>query len=163
MKTETFKYDIYTLRQLPPGMFGETYVVVTGVEIAENEYIGEYFVLTQRPAESLNWGSVSISGKSFPKELESVDIDFAMAEAHRQAEIDLQLLVEKRAAQLEREDLAYLPYELKKCASPFVGCWMRGRYTSQLMAIKDATKCPSLARYLNLLRQVSVVSVPSLS
>ena len=126
-------------------MFGATYVIVTGVEIAKNEYIGEYFALTQRPAESLNWGSVSNSGKSFPKELRSVVIDFAMAEAHPQAEIDLQLLVEKRAAQLEREDLAYLPYELKKCASHFIGCWMSGRHTSQLQAIKDTTKSPSLA------------------
>lgn len=154
MKTETCKYDIYTVRQLPPGMFGETYVVVTGVECAEDEYLGEYFVLTQRPFESLSWGSVSISGKSFPKELGSVDIDFAMAEAHRQAEIDLQLLVEKRATQLERSDLAYLPYELQKCASPFVGCWMRGRFTNQLIAIANQTQCATLSRYLELLRQV---------
>jgi hypothetical protein len=55
MKSETSRYDIYTVRQLPPGMFGETYVVVTGVVIAEDDYIGEYFVLTQRPTESLNF------------------------------------------------------------------------------------------------------------
>lgn len=155
MTEEISKFAIYTLRQLPAGMFGETYVVVTGTEMAPGEYFAEHFILTQRPAEALQQGSVAISGKSFPEELGRVDFDFVLAEAYRQAEIDLLWLVEKRATELARPDLAYLPFDLKSCASPFVGCWMRGCFTAQLMVIKGATKCPSLTRYLDLLQQIN--------
>lgn len=158
MTEETSKYTIYTVRQLPAGMFGETYVVVTGTQISPEEYFAEHFILTQRPIEALHNGTVEILGKSFPEELGRVDINFALAEAYRQAEIDLLLLVEQRATELARPDLAYLPFDLRECASPFVGCWMRRRFSAQLMAIKDATKCPSLVRYLSLLSQVSVIS-----
>jgi hypothetical protein len=142
---------------LPAGVFGEAYAIVTGTEVAQGEYRAEHFILTQRPSEALHMGAVDISGNSFPTELGIVDTDFALAEAYRQVEIDLLLLLEKRATELGRPDLAYLPFELEQRPSPFVGCWMRGRFTNQLMAVKDATKCPSLARYLSLLQQISVI------
>jgi len=151
------------LRRLPAGVFGEAYAIVTGTEVAQGEYRAEHFMLTQRPNEALQMGAVDISGKSFPVELGTVDADFAIAEAYRQAEIDLLFLLEQRATELGRPDLAYLPFELEQCPSPFVGCWIRGRFTKQLMAIKDATKCPSLARYLSLLQQISVVVQSNIS
>lgn len=157
MTDTTSKYVIYMLHRLPAGVFGEAYAIATGTEVAHGEYRAEHFILTQRPNEALKIGTVDISGKSFPAELGTVDADFAIAEAHRQAEIDLLFLLEQRASELGRPDLAYLPFDLKQCPSPLVGCWMRGRFMKQLMAIKDATKCPSLARYLSLLQQISVI------
>jgi len=154
MTDKTSKYAVYMLRRLPPGMFGETYVIATGTEIAPGEYGAEHFILMQRPVEALRVGDVAVFGRSFPPELGTVDADFAIAEAYRQAEIDLLLLLEKRATDLGRTDLAYLPFELALQPGALLGCWMRGRFRKQLMAVKDATKCPALAGYLGLLQQV---------
>ncbi len=106
---------------------------------------------------ALRTGQVNISSSGFPAELGTVNVDFVMSEALRQAEIDVLLLIENRATELERSDVAYLPFELSEQPSPFVRCKMRGHFTKQLMDVKDSTQCPSLAQYLNLLQQVSVV------
>lgn len=156
MTDKTPEYSIYMLRGLPAGVFGETYAIVTGTEVAQGEYRAEYFILTQRPIESMKMGAFDIDGNLFPAELGTVDTNFAQAEAYRQAEMDLYLLLEMRASELGRPDVAYLPFELEQRPSPFVGCWMRGCFMKQLMTVKDATKCPSLARYLNLLQQIRV-------
>lgn len=97
---------------------------------------------------------IDISGKGLPPELGIVDIHFTMTEALSQARIDLLDLLEKRAKEVNREDIAYLPFELKNTQSPLVGCWMRGRFTSQLTKIKDITGAPNLHTYLSLLHQV---------
>lgn len=151
------EYAIYTLRGLPAGVFGEAYAIVTGTEVAHGEYRAEYFILTQRPSESLHMGTFDISGNSFPVELGTVDTTFVQAEAKQQVDIDLLLLLEKRATELGRPDVAYLPFELEQHPSPLIGCWMRGCFTKQLMTVKDATKCPELVRYLNLLQQINVI------
>jgi len=157
MAKKISKYTTYMLRGLPAGIFGEAYVLVTGTEISQGEFRAEYFIFTQRPAEALKTGQVNISSSSFPPELGIVDVDFVMSEALRQAEIDVFLLIENRATELERSDLAYLPFELSEYPNPFVGCKMRGRFTRQLIDVKDSTQCPSLALYLDLLQQVSVI------
>lgn len=157
MTDKTCEYTIYTLRGLPAGVFGEAYAIVTGTEVAQGEYRAEYFILTQRPSESLHMGAFDISGNSFPAELGTVDTIFVQAEAKQQIDMDILLLLEKRATELGRPDVVYLPFELEQRSSPFVGCWMRGCFMKQLMAVKDATKCPELARYLSLLQQISVV------
>jgi len=155
MADKTSKYVVYMLRRLPAGLFGETYAIVSGTEVSQGEYRGEHFILTQRPSEALHMGEFEIAGKSLPPELGTVDTDFAMAEAYRQVEVDLLLLLEKRANELGRPELAFLPFELDQRPSSLMGCWMRGCFTKQLMAIKDATKCSSLATYLSLLEQIS--------
>jgi hypothetical protein len=100
---------------------------------------------------------VDIPAKGIPPELGTVDSDFARDEALRQAEIDLFGLLEARAKQVSREELAFRPFELKKIASPLLGCWMRGLFTDQLMKMRDATACHHLRMYLGLLQQVSYV------
>lgn len=157
MTDKTSEYTIYTLRGLPAGVFGEAYAIVTGTEVTQGEYRAEYFILTQRPSELLHMGAFDISGNSFPTELGTVDTIFVQAEAKQQVDIDLLLLLEKRANELGRPDVAYLPFELEQRPSPFVGCWMRGCFMKQLMTVKGTTKCPGLARYLSLLQQISVI------
>src|SRR4051812_49284358 len=101
----TSKYAIYMLRKLPAGVFGETYAVVTGTEVAEGEYQAEHFILTQRPREALHMGDIDISGSGLPAELGTVDVEFAVTEAYRQAEIDTLTLLEKRATELGRPEV----------------------------------------------------------
>lgn len=163
MTDKTSKYDTYTLRQLPVGVFGETYVIVTATEIALGIYKAEYFILTQRPTEAMHMGSIDIPAKSVPAELGIVDTDFTINEAYLQAEIALFLLLEVRANKLERPDLAYLPFELKQIHSPFVGCWMRGRFTKLLMDVKNSTECPVLKKYISLLQQIPILGVKNYS
>lgn len=152
------KYNIYMLHRLLAGIFGETYAITTGTEIAPEEYRAEHFILTQRPTEALHIGRSAIFGQSLPAELGRVDIDSAMDEAYRQVEIDLALLLEKRAKELNRPDLSYLPVELKPRTGSLLSCSVRGCFTKQLMVIKDTTKCPKLVRYFRLLQQNSVNS-----
>lgn len=156
MTNKSSKYVVYMLRRLPQGIFGETYAIATGTEIAPGEYRAEHFILTQRPSEALHVGNSAIFGGNIPPELGVIDIDFVIAEAYRQAEIDLLLLLEKRAMELERPDLAYLPFELEPRSGALMSCWMRGRFTTQITALKDSTKCSTLAFYLGLLQQNSV-------
>lgn len=157
MTNNTSKYQTYILHGLPAGMFGEAYILITGTEISQGEFRGEYFIFTQRPVEALLKGQVDIFSNGFPEGLGEVNIEFIMSEALRQAEIEVLTLVENRATELERPDLGYLPFELREYPSPFVGCKMRGRFIKQLMDVKDSTQNPSLALHLKLLQQVNVV------
>ena len=99
-------------------------------------------------------GNFDIGGK-IPPEAGEIDIDFAIDEALGQAEIDLSLMLEKRAAELNRPDLAYLPFELEERRGSLMSCWMRGCFAQQLTTIRNSTKCSSLAFYLELLQQNS--------
>lgn len=144
---------------LPAGIFGEAYVIVTGIEVAAVQYRTEQFILTQRPQEAMYMDAFEINGTSFPAELGKVDMDFAMTEGLARAEFNVLDLLEKRSNELGRPDLACLRFELGRRPSPFVGCKMRGRFVEQLTAVKNATRCRSFANYLSLLDQVSVVGV----
>jgi len=157
MTDPTSQYKVYMLQGLPAGVFGESYLIVTGTELRSKQFAAEYFVLTQRPKEAMHMNAVLIKGASFPEDLATVNCGFAMEEAYRLAEIDLGDLLETRATELQRPDVAYLPVRLKDYNAQLVGCWMRGLFSTQLMDIKDITKCDSLHRYLTLLQQVSKV------
>lgn len=153
-------YTVHCIDGLPPGIFGEAYVVCTAYALPDDVFRCEWYILTQRPEEELRRGTFEISGKDLPTELGVVDVNFARAEALSQARIDLLGLLENRAKQLNREDLSYLPFELKNIKNPLLGCWMRGRFTSQLTEIKDITDAPNLKTYLTLLKQVTYTRMP---
>lgn len=151
------KYTVYMLRGLPAGVFGEAYVVVANANVSAGICRSEHYILTQRPQESMRSGALRISVNDLPAELGTVDADFAIGEGLRQAEIDIFELLEKRAIELNRPDVALFPFDLKECQNPFVGCRMRGRFLQQLSEIGNSTKCQSLSRYMSLLQQVSVI------
>jgi hypothetical protein len=153
-------YMVYWINGLPAGVFGEAYVVCAAYALPNDVFKGEWYILTQRPQEELHQGMIEVSGTGLPPELGVIDVDFTRAEALSQARIDLLDLLEKRAKQVNREDLAYLPFELKNIQSPLLGCWMRGRFTSQLKQIKDITGAPNLHMYLSLLQQVTYTRRP---
>ena len=157
MTEDTSKYSVYVLRGLPAGVFGEAYVVVASANVSAGIYRAEHYILTQRPQESLQSGALRITTTDLPAELGVVDTDFVIREGLRQAEIDIFELLEKRAIELNRPDIALLPFKLQECHSPFVGCRMRGRFLQQLADICEATKCQSFSRYMSLLQQVSVI------
>lgn len=147
-------YTVYWIDGLPAGVFGESYVVCTAYALEKDVFRGEWYILTQRSKESLLHGTIDVSSKGLPPELGVVDIEFARAEALAQARIDLLDLLEKRSLEVKREELAYLLFDLKKISSPLLGCWMRGRFNTQLVQMKDLTSAPNLSMYLSLMQQV---------
>jgi hypothetical protein len=140
MAENTDKYCVYTLRGLPAGVFGEAYIVVASANVSTGIYRAEHYILTQRPQESLRSGALRINATDLPTDLGVVDADFAIGEGYRQAEIDIFELLEKRAIELNRADVALLPFKLKPCQSPFVGCRMRGRFLQQLADVSGKVK-----------------------
>ena len=148
------KYVTYRVHHLPPGMFGEVFLIVTATSISVEKYIAEYFFLIQRPVESIYKSVINITDVYFPDE--SLCIDFSLDEIYRQAEVKFRLLMEGRAAELERPDIAYAVFEMAPCPRPFVGCWMQGRFREQIAAMQRFTQCPSLASHLKLLKAVKI-------
>ncbi|MEG0214106.1 MAG: hypothetical protein RR679_14055 [Glutamicibacter sp.] len=153
-------YTVSRIDGLPAGVFGESYVVCAAYSLPNEAFRGEWYILTQRPKEALHHGTIEVSSKGVPSELGVVDIDFARAAALAQARLDLLDLLEKRSLEVKREDLAYLPFDLKQIASPLLGCWMRGRFNVQLTKVKDLTSATDLSTYLRLMQQVQYTRRP---
>lgn len=156
MSDSISKYIVYQLRGLPLGVFGESYIVVACDDSVKGKLRAEHHILTQRPHESLRSGALNID-RDLPPEFGIIDADFALSEGFHQAEIAIFELLEKRSSELNRPDVALLPFNLKECPSPFVGCRMRGRFLKQLEDIGKSSKCQVLSRYMNRLQQVKVV------
>jgi hypothetical protein len=154
MSNTNSDYTVYWIDGLPAGVFGESYVVCAAYDLPNEVFCGEWYILTLRPKEALHHGTIDVSSKGLPPELGVIDIEFARSEALAQAKIDLLDMLEKRSLELKREDLAYLPFDLRKITSPLLGCWMRGRFNAQLTQVKDLTSAPNLSTYLRLMQQV---------
>jgi hypothetical protein len=156
MPLATEKYAICAVRPMAGAVFGEAYAVVTATRISPKEWLAAYFLLTQWPVEALHQGSVVVRAGAWPAAQRAAALEHVLDAARHQVELAVQGLVQARAHGLGRPDLAQRAHHLKPCASPFVGCWMLGRFTQQMVAMQAATPCVSLARYLGSLQQVSV-------
>ncbi|MEJ8840468.1 hypothetical protein [Ramlibacter sp. AN1133] len=148
-------YKIYRPKTLPPGLFGETYVIAVGIHTSSNYYKGELFVLTQRPSPRLVKGAFRFSATGVPPELLTVSVEFMLEQAMRQGEIHLIDRLEERAKELARPEILALHLELEECpASPLVSCWLRGQFRDELTDIWRATECASLESHLGLVAQL---------
>jgi hypothetical protein len=157
--TQTPQYSVYSIRGLPAGVWGESYAVVTAFESAPNELTTEFFIMTKRPTEALHAGSIKIAVSPLPPELGKIDLEFAMQEGLNQTQFLLENLLETRATELSRPDVAYLQFELKQTPTGhLLGCWMRGQFNSQIKGVQAGTQCRPLARYLGLLSQVGAIT-----
>lgn len=152
------KYKVYSIRRLPAGVWGESYAVVTAFESGPDELTTEHFVLTKRPSEKLHSGRLQICVGAVPSELGSFDMNFALQEGFREAELHLMDLLDRRADELQRPDVALLQFELQPVdGGHIVGSWMRGLFNDQFLQIEASTECGPLKRYLSFLPQVPVL------
>ncbi|MBT9613157.1 MAG: hypothetical protein IV108_07825 [Burkholderiales bacterium] len=159
MASEQSKFSVYSIRGLPAGVWGESYAIVTAFESATNEFTTEFFVITKRPSEALNSGNIKIIASPIPPELGKIDIEFTLQEGLQQTELLLMEMLEARASELSRPDVAYLQFELKPTnTGHLLGCWMRGQFSSQLTEIQAKTQCTPLARYLGFFSQVGIIT-----
>jgi len=158
MTTESAKFSVYSIGGLPTGVWGESYAVVGAFESAPNELTTEFFLLTARPKEALSSGTFKIAMSPLPPELGKIDLEFALQEGLHQTELSLKNLLEVRATELSRPDVAYLQFELIPTTTGYLlGCWMRGQFNSQLKEVQAKSQCPPLARYLGLYAQVGII------
>ncbi len=159
MASEQSKFFVYSIRRLPAGVWGESYALVTAFESATNEFTTEFFVITKRPSEALNSGNIKIIASPIPPELGKIDLEFTLQEGLQQTELLLMEMLETRAGELSRPDVAYSQFELKPIDTGYLlGCWMRGQFNSQLTEIQAKTRCAPLARYLGLFSQVGIIT-----
>ncbi len=74
----------FSMLGFPPGIFGETYVVVSVWQPSATTWKAEYNILTKRPHEHLISCVVDFDIANYPPELESIDETYMEAEAVRQ-------------------------------------------------------------------------------
>jgi len=150
------KYKIFRISDLPPGLFGLTYVVVVGIHTSGDYFKGEYYILTSRP-QKLYQGGFRMSAAGVPADLLVVDLNFIMQEAAQQAEIFMLDLIEEKATQLQKPDLMALPVNLKETSSPFAGFRLRGEFEPEIVEIRQKTECETLERYLGYVLQLNAM------
>lgn len=141
MSSKTSQYSVYSICGLPAGVWGESYVVVTAYESTPVELAGEFFILTKRPQEALNFGALKIAASALPPEFGKIDIEFVLRESLCQSDRLLNDMLEARAVELARPDVACLRFELKpNTTTGLLHCWMNGRFKPQLKDIQTKTQ-----------------------
>ena len=147
------KYQIFRISDLPPGLFGLTYVVAVGIHTSGDYFKGEFHILTSLPTK-LYQGGFRVSAAGVPADLLVVDLNFIMQEAAQQAEIFMLDRIEEKATQLQKPDLMALPVNLKEAPSPFAGFRLRGEFEQEIVEIRQTTECETLERYLGYVLQL---------
>ncbi|MDP3856714.1 MAG: hypothetical protein Q8Q73_03020 [Stagnimonas sp.] len=148
------KPSTFSVLGLPPGIFGEAYVVVSVWQASTTTWMAEYSILAKRPQkhlfENLFSRVVEIDITSYSSELEPIDEAYMEAEATRQAELDLMLELEKRAADSGHTELAYLPIALQRTKISLVTLWMRTLFAVTLEDMANHTNSSDLNKYLRI-------------
>jgi hypothetical protein len=129
-------------------------VVISVWQPSATTWKAEFNILTKRPHEQLTSGIVDFDTASYPPELQPIDEAYMEAEAARQAEIDLSLELEKRATDVKRPELAYLPVKLERTRISPVTLWVRNTFPVKFADMASATKSPELARYLRVVMEL---------
>jgi hypothetical protein len=140
----------FTVSGLPPGIFGEAYVVISVWKPSATKWMAEYNILTTRPQENLDSCVVEFDVANYPPELESIDEAYMEAEAARQAQIDLELELGKRAIIVGRPEVAYLPLTLKRTKISPVTLWVRNLLPMKFADMANQTKSSDLKKYLQM-------------
>ena len=140
----------FSILGLPPGIFGEAYVVISVWQPSVTQWKAEYNILTTRPQENLVSCVVEFDIANYPPELESIDDAYMEAEAVRQAEIDLALELERRATASSRPELAYLPITLQRTKISPVTLWVRNLFPMKFADMATQTMSSDLEKYLRM-------------
>lgn len=149
----------FSLRGIPPGVFGETYVVVSVWQPSTTTWMAEYNILTKRPHEHLVSCVVDFDITNYPPELESIDEAYMEAEAVQHAESYLSLELEKRATDSGRPELAYLPITLQRTKISPVTLWVRNLFPVKFGDMANQTNSSDLNTYLRMVMGLQKLKV----
>lgn len=140
----------FTVSGLPPGVFGEVYVVISVWKPTETEWLAEYNILNTYPKEMLDSRIVAFDVTNYPSDLEPIDETYMEAEAVRQAQIDLELELAKRATSLNRAEAAFFPIRLHETKISPVTLWVRDLFPKKFVDMTNQTKSADLKKYLQM-------------
>ena len=149
----------FRVQGLPPGLFGEAYVVVSVWQPCTTTWMAEYNILTKGPHEHLVSCVVDFDIANYPPELDSIDEAYMEAEAARQAEIGLMLELETRATDSGRPELAYLPITLQPTKITPVTLWVRNLFPVKFEDMANQTKSSDLKKYLRMVMTLQEMKV----
>lgn len=127
--------------------------IAAATEVSHLRYLVEYHVLTFLPQEKVISGTIDFNLTGLPSEHVEFDLQSALEEARAQIEIETASVLEMRALEVKREDLAYLPFTYAPDVVSLFGTWMRGDFVEQIRAVATTTQCPKLRLYLSLVTQ----------
>jgi hypothetical protein len=137
------KCTILQLIGMPPGVFGETYVVAVGSHTSVPYYKGGYHVISQPPKPRLESGTWRFEQSFAPSEPLTVDLDLMIDESITLARNHLFDRLVERAAELKADRPQVEQIVLKECsADPVVSCWIRNVFNRQLVDLAHATDAP---------------------
>ncbi len=142
------KPSMFSASGLPHALFGDTFVVVSVWQPTGSTWSAEYHILIKRPNEFLISGVVNFDTLDYPPELDPVDEQYMVAEALRQAEIDLITELERRATDANRPELAYLPLNLIETKITPVSLWVRDVFPTKFGEMAKTAKSQFLTNYL---------------
>lgn len=140
----------FTVSGLPPEIFGEVYVVISVWKPTETEWLAEYNLLNTYPKDKLDSRVVAFDVKIYPSDLKPIDEAYMEAEAVRQAQIDLELELEKRATSLNRTESAFFPIKLHEIKICPVTLWVRNLFPANFVDMANQTKSSDLKKYLQM-------------
>jgi len=159
------EYTVYSIRGLSAGVFGDSYVVIAGEDNDDIVNI-EWHILTKKPEETLISKYFSISPKNFPPEvIEEIGspYQYGASQAKLYAELNLLELLEDRAKELGRPDIAsmYPRLELIDKTTMFVRSAVSGSHFKSVKQIHEKTMCGELKRKLSLTNQLPGTKPPT--
>ena len=149
----------FRVQGLPLGFFGEAYVIVSVWKSTPTIWMAEFNILTKRPHAHLVSCDINFDIANYPSELEPIDEAYMEAEAERQAENYLILELEKRATELNRSDLAYLPILLQRSKNSTVNLWVSNLFPGKLEDMANHTKSSDLKNYLRKVMEIPMITM----
>lgn len=151
---------VFSVRGLPPGLLGESYVLISVWKPSDALWKAESHLLTKRPSERRISSTVEFDISEYPAELPAMDEAAMEQEALRQAEMDLIEELERRAAAENKPEIAWQAYRLERSNVSSVSLWVNNTYPNVLAEIANKTESPKLRLHLKLVMSVRKLRAP---
>lgn len=138
---------------LPAGVLGEAYCV-TAVELAQSapQATVEFALLLQRTQKKLITNSLMVPFGPLPAGLGTFGLEEAHEEAAHMARLALWDLLELRAQELGRPDIAQVIPELQLLQHrPFVGARVRGLWERELQELAQKARTNALKQHCSVI------------
>lgn len=154
-------HSIFFIDGLPRAFFRDAYLVVSVWQPSPTTWRAEYHILTRRPDEHVFGDYVDLDPTTFPPEVRdelSVDENYMIDEAKRQAEIVLIEELSKLAQQQQDPELAYMPFRFESTIMNLNNLWRLGTYKASLQKMVNATGSKALKLHLSIALSMQPVS-----
>lgn len=138
---------IFKLDHPTSHLFGESYIVVCAYSPSENTIVAEYYLLTSKNSQAMKRGSLTyVKNEEVPEQI-TIDIDFLLKESQQQAEVEFHELIHDLVEKTKNENYYTVPIVISEPENnKLIGCWLRGKFHSEIKEIHSVTKCKKMLR-----------------